>query len=459
MGAGDTAAWTARLKDRLTRVEALTGAFFAPAEAAARPDLSPEAEAIVGAWTRYPALRSDRAQAIFRRIEPEILKRMERAASPEEALRQFDGFLARLPAGVQLFSLFEANPSLIDLIVDICATAPGLAAHLSRNPGVFDAVIGGSFFAAWPGAEALAESFRTTLAAVPDYEKKLDAARRWAKEFRFRVGVHHLRGLIDAAEAARFYADIAGTAVTGLWPEVVAEFARRHGSQPGRGAVVLGMGSLGAERLNAASDLDLIIIYDALGSSSRRAEALGDAAIFRPPDAGLHHRADRADARGRLYEVDMRLRPSGRGGPVAVSLDSFRDYQRTEAWTWEHLALTRARVLAGDAGLGADVEAARLAVLAEKGGDPKVMPDLAEMRARIFAAKAPDGAWEAKIGPGRLQDIELLAQSFALRAGEPARKVEAQRASVRAGVCHESRGRDAGLGLSLPVAAAGGGGF
>ncbi|ETD80001.1 [protein-PII] uridylyltransferase family protein [Rhodobacter capsulatus] len=427
MGAGDTAAWTARLKDRLTRVEALTGAFFAPAEAAARPDLSPEAEAIVGAWTRYPALRSDRAQAIFRRIEPEILKRMERAASPEEALRQFDGFLARLPAGVQLFSLFEANPSLIDLIVDICATAPGLAAHLSRNPGVFDAVIGGSFFAAWPGAEALAESFRTTLAAVPDYEKKLDAARRWAKEFRFRVGVHHLRGLIDAAEAARFYADIAGTAVTGLWPEVVAEFARRHGSQPGRGAVVLGMGSLGAERLNAASDLDLIIIYDALGvEQSEGPKPLATRQYFARLTQAFITALTAPMPEGRLYEVDMRLRPSGRGGPVAVSLDSFRDYQRTEAWTWEHLALTRARVLAGDAGLGADVEAARLAVLAEKGGDPKVMPDLAEMRARIFAAKAPDGAWEAKIGPGRLQDIELLAQSFALRAGEPARKVEAQ---------------------------------
>ncbi|TQD38382.1 glutamine-synthetase adenylyltransferase [Rhodobacter capsulatus] len=427
MGAGDTAAWTARLKDRLTRVEALTGAFFAPAEAAARPDLSPEAEAIVGAWTRYPALRSDRAQAIFRRIEPEILKRMERAASPEEALRQFDGFLARLPAGVQLFSLFEANPSLIDLIVDICATAPGLAAHLSRNPGVFDAVIGGSFFAAWPGAEALAESFRTTLAAVPDYEKKLDAARRWAKEFRFRVGVHHLRGLIDAAEAARFYADIAGTAVTGLWPEVVAEFARRHGPQPGRGAVVLGMGSLGAERLNAASDLDLIIIYDALGvEQSEGPKPLATRQYFARLTQAFITALTAPMPEGRLYEVDMRLRPSGRGGPVAVSLDSFRDYQRTEAWTWEHLALTRARVLAGDAGLGADVEAARLAVLAEKGGDPKVMPDLAEMRARIFAAKAPDGAWEAKIGPGRLQDIELLAQSFALRAGEPARKVEAQ---------------------------------
>jgi len=427
MGAGDTSAWAARLKERLVRVESLTGEFFAPGEVAERPALSPEAETIVEGWQLYPALRSERAQAIFRRIEPEILSRMGRAASPEEALRQFDGFLARLPSGVQLFSLFEANPSLIDLIVDICATAPGLAAHLSRNPGVFDAVIGGSFFAQWPGLEALAENFRATMAAIPDYEKKLDAARRWAKEYRFRVGVHHLRGLVDAAEAAKAYADIAGTAVSCLWPEVVGEFARKHGFPPGRGAVVLGMGSLGAERLNAASDLDLIVIYDALGAEqSEGPKPLATRQYFARLTQAFITALTAPMPEGRLYEVDMRLRPSGRQGPVAVSLESFRDYQMTEAWTWEHLALTRARVLAGNAELGADVEATRMAVLAAKGGDAKVMPDLAEMRARIFAAKAPDGAWEAKIGPGRLQDIELLAQSFALRAGEPARKVEAQ---------------------------------
>ena len=144
-------------------------------------------------------------------------------------------------------------------------------------------------------------------------------------------------------------------------------------------------------------------------------------------------------AAGRLYEVDMRLRPSGRQGPVATAIQSFRDYQLTEAWTWEHLALTRARVIVGygpDAGaLAAEVEALRVEVLESRGNTPRVMPDLAEMRDRIFAAKAPDGAWEAKIGRGRLQDIELLAQSFALRAGAPARAAPAQlRAGPRAGL-------------------------
>ena len=136
-------------------------------------------------------------------------------------------------------------------------------------------------------------------------------------------------------------------------------------------------------------------------------------------------------ADGRLYEVDMRLRPSGRQGPVATSVESFRSYQMTEAWTWEHLALTRARVLAGDAGLGAEVEALRRAILAEKGRGVGVVQDVAAMRARLAEAKPGGAAWEAKLGPGRMMDVELLAQMLALRVASPARTVERQIAAGR----------------------------
>ena len=440
MGEGDAEKWCARLKERLLRVEDLTGAFFAPGKREDRPDLSPTAEAIVSAWSGYPAMRSDRARTIFNRLEPEILSRMQRASNFDEALGQFDGFLKGLPAGVQLFSLFEANPQLIDLIVDICATAPALAGYLSRNASVLDAVLGGSFFEPWPDRATLNESLSTALAAAEDYEKKLATARNWAKEWKFRVGVHHLRGLVDAMEAAHHYADIAGAVLAGLWPVVVAEFARKHGPQPGRGAVVLGMGSLGAERLNASSDLDLIVIYDPQGAeSSEGKRPLATRAYYARLTQALITALTAQMPEGRLYEVDMRLRPSGRQGPVATSLESFRSYQMDEAWTWEHLALTRARPVAGNPDLAADLEAVRLEVLAAKGQGAGVLSDLAEMRERIFAAKAPDGAWEAKIGPGRLQDIELLAQSFALRAGEPARRVEAQlRVGPRAGLVAKS---------------------
>ena len=445
MGAPDTAAWSARLAERLHRVVALTGDFFAPGEQRARPELSPEAEALVEHWRSYPALRSARGREVFARIEPELLTRLTAAAHSEEALARFDAFLAGLPAGVQLFSLFEANPQLIDLIVDICATAPGLAAYLARHPEVLDAVLGGSFFSDWPGAEDLRQQAGTMLQnvlAAPDggYERALDAARRWAHEWQFRTGVHHLRALIGAKEAGGQYADIADAAVGALFPVVAAEFARRHGPPPGRGAVVLGMGSLGARQLNAGSDLDLIVIYDAAGQDASEGDKpLATRAYYARLTQAVITAISAPTSAGRLYEVDMRLRPSGRQGPVATSVQSFRDYQMTEAWTWEHLALTRARVI-GACGtqteaLGTEVEALRVEVLQTRGGDPRVLSDLAEMRARIFAAKPSDGAWEAKIGRGRLQDIELLAQSFALRAGVPARAAAAQlRAGPRAGL-------------------------
>ena len=435
MGQGDTDAFRRDLRARLDRVAELTESFFAPGEARAAPDLRPEMQAVVEGWRAYPALRSERAVRIFKRVEPEILSRLGRAANPEEALNQFDGFLRGLPAGVQLFSLFEANPQLIDLIVDVCSTAPALAAYLSRNAGVLDAVIGGDFFAPWPGLATLRAELSQRLADIPDYERKLDAARRWAKEWHFRIGVHHLRGLLDAQAAGREYAELAEACLSALWDPCLAEFARKHGAPPGRGSVVMGMGSLGAERLNAASDLDLIVIYDADGvDASEGPRPLASRQYYARLTQALVTALTAQMSEGQLYEVDMRLRPSGRQGPVATGLAGFRDYQMDEAWTWEHLALTRARPVAGSSDLAADVEAIRREVLAAKAGGAGIRADVAEMRARIFAAKAPDGAWEAKIGPGRLQDLELLAQMVTLMAADPARRVEAQlRAGQRAG--------------------------
>ncbi len=434
-GQADTQAFRRELLERLQLVHELTEGFFAPGEARSGPDLSPAQQEVVDRWRGYPALRSSRAVEIFKRVRPMVLQRLERASHPEEALQAFDGFLAGLPAGVQIFSLFEANPQLIDLIVDVLATAPALGRHLARNSGVLDAVIGGDFFAAWPGVAALRADLGTAMAAMADYERKLDAARRWAKEWHFRIGVHHLRGLIDAFEAAKQYSDLAEAVVGAVWEPCCAEFARKHGPAPGRGAVVLGMGSLGASRLNAMSDLDLIVIYDPAGQEeSTGKRPLSSRAYYARLTQALVTALSAPMAEGRLYEVDMRLRPSGRQGPVATSLDAFRSYQREEAWTWEHLALTRARQVGGDASLGAEVEEFRRMLLPEKGQTSRVPGDVADMRARLRAAKPGGGVWDPKFGPGRLQDIELIAQTGALIGGSGARRVEAQlRAGVKAG--------------------------
>ena len=426
----EEAAFRKGLLERLAATDRLTEGFFAPSDAEDGPELSDKAKAIVAGWKGYPCLKSDRAQAIFRRLRPRMLKDLARAANPDEALVALDGFLAGLPAGVQVFSLFEQNPALVELIVDIAGTAPSLALYLSRNARVLDAVIGGSFWSAWPGVAGLRADLAARLEEARDYEAQLDRARSWMKEWHFRIGVHHLRGLIDAFEAGKSYADLAEAVVLALWPVVQDEFAARHGAAPGRGAALLGMGSLGAGRLNAGSDLDLILIYDAEGvETSEGRRPLPTRTYYARLTQAMVTALSAQTAEGRLYEVDVRLRPSGRAGAVATSIQSWKDYQQTEAWTWEHLALTRARVMAGDAGLAAEVEDWRRAMLAAKGPGETVRTDVADMRARLAEAKPAKGAWEAKNGAGRLMDIELCAEWAALAAANPARQVERQLAS------------------------------
>jgi glutamate-ammonia-ligase adenylyltransferase len=424
----DVPTLTETVAARLREVHELTEGFFAPDAA---PPAPPEAESapldtsICQRWTTYPALRSQRAQRIFERLRPELLARLGRTARPEEALLALDGFLSGLPAGVQLFSLFEANPHLIDLLIDIVGTSPALAGYLSRNANVFDAVIGGDFFSDWPGVAALSRDLSERLRLEPDYETRLDSARRWAKEWHFRIGVHHLRALIDAAEAGAQYADLAEAVIRALLPVVEAQFALKHGTPPGRGAAVVGMGSLGARQLNSASDLDLIVIYDPAGQDmSEGKRPLPARTYFARLTQALITALSAPMAEGRLYEVDMRLRPSGNQGPVATSLNSFRDYQQTQAWVWEHLALTRARVVAGGGeGLAEDFETFRFDLLSRGADRGTVLQEVRDMRARIAEAKGQAGPWDAKTGAGRMQDIELIAQAGALLPGAPSRAV------------------------------------
>jgi len=423
----DTATLKRNLTESLSRVSELTEDFFAPTPAPrSEVDLTPDQARIVEGWRGVPALRSERALDIFDRIKADLLKRLLSGPRADKALVNFDGFLRGLPAGVQLFSLFEANPELLTLIADIAGTTTELSSYLSRNAAVLDAVLVGDFFRPWPGEAALTGDLSTALQADDDYERQLDTARRWARDWHFRIGVHHLRGLIDGAEAGRQYTDLATSVIRSLWPTVQAEFAGKHGAAPGRGAMVLGMGSLGAGHLTARSDLDLIVIYDADGAdTSDGRRPLPARTYYARLTQALVTALTVPTAEGRLYEVDMRLRPSGKQGPVATALSAFDTYQRDQAWTWEHLALTRACGIAGPPGLIDDVDAIRCAVIGEDHDAGAVLSDARAMLDRLSEAK-PGGAWDMKAGPGRLMEIELAAQAMGLLAGSDARAPAAQ---------------------------------
>jgi glutamate-ammonia-ligase adenylyltransferase len=411
---------------RLTEVHALTEDFFAPDRDAPAPVALPDAlkdSPLPDRWPTYPALRSARAAEALERLKPHILQSLADAARPDEALAGFDAFLAGLPTGVQILSLFQAHPHLIGLLIDIVATAPDLGRYLARNPQVFDAVLSGDFYAPWPGRVALRTALASVLERETDYERRLDRARVWWREWHFRIGVHLLRGLKDAEEAGRAYADLAEATISAMFPVVVAEFARRHGPPPGGGAAVLGMGSLGAGRLHARSDLDLIVIYDAGAQDmSEGRRPLSAPAYYARLTKALILALSAQTAEGRLYEVDMRLRPSGNQGPVATSWRAFQSYQGNEAWVWEHLALTRARPMAGPGALCTAIEAFRLELLSRPRERAEILRAVAEMRARILAAKGEGGIWDPKSGPGRMMDIELLAQAAALLAPPPVRQ-------------------------------------
>ena len=431
------------LKDRFEAVHDLTEGFFAKAPVP-EPEGAQETadeEKITQSWPSYPALRSERAYTLFQELRPELMARLRAASFPDQALVAFDRFLSKLPAGVQLFSLFRANPQMIDLLIDILGTAPSLSEYLSQNVQVLDAVIGGSFWDDWPGEAELRAQLIRRLAAETDYERQLDLSRRWSKEWHFRIGVHVLRGLIDAGQAGREYADLARATLGGIWPSVCAEFARKHGPMPGRGAVVLGMGSLGAGRLHAHSDLDVIVIYDADGvdtSDGRR--PLPARTYYARLTQALITAMTAPMSEGRLYEMDMRLRPSGNKGPVATSWTSFQDYQRNEAWVWEHLALTRAAAIVGPDDLIHDIDAFRVA-LADLRNFETVAPALSKMRARISSVKSDRSVWNFKIGPGRLQDIELFSQMGSLLAGQKEQSVAAGIAGlVDLGIIDQAQG-------------------
>ncbi|WP_417714268.1 glutamine-synthetase adenylyltransferase [Pseudophaeobacter arcticus] len=422
----DPAELQAKIHRRLVEVHELTEDFFAP-DAAARPQpVIPDGfdESVIGRWRGYPALRSERGAQIFDRLKPELLNRLARTAKPAESLLALDGFLAGLPAGVQLFSLFEANPQLLDLLVDIVGTSYELAGFLSRNSGVFDAVIGGSFFEDWPGGAVLRSGLEAVLELEDDYETQLDSARRWCKEWHFRIGVHHLRGLLDAKAAGAQYSELAEAVIQALFPRVIRQFSVKHGPPPGAGPIVIAMGSLGAGQINAQSDLDIIVVYDPQDiEMSQGRKSLATRSYYARLTQALITALSAPMSQGRLYEVDMRLRPSGNKGPVATSWSAFTHYQENEAWVWEHLALTRARVIAGEPRLMQEFETFRRSVIARQRSQVKVLAEVAHMRDRLASAKTSSGVWDAKTGAGRMMDIELLAQAGALLAQSAQRDV------------------------------------
>lgn len=365
----------------------------------------------------FPATRSSRSRERLTALMPTILRALAATADPDTAFRRFDQFLQGLPAGVQLFSMFYSNPHLLGLLAAICGTAPRLADYLSRNPRVMEAVLEADFFHTLPGDDQLAESLDQALDPAQTFEDVLDFARIWAREHRFRVGVRVLSGSATAREAGPAYTSIAETLVRALAERCELQVQQRAGSMPGGAWVVLAMGKLGSCELSASSDLDLITVYDVEdpAAESDGAKALAPPQYYTKVCQQLLTALTAPTSEGMLYEVDLRLRPSGNAGPLATRLSSFTDYQANHAWTWEHMALTRARAISGPPSLVRKVNEVIREVLTRPRDPVELAEDVRSMRERIEKEFGTKDRWELKQVRGGLIDLEFIAQFLQLR--------------------------------------------
>ncbi|HEY8276713.1 MAG TPA: bifunctional [glutamine synthetase] adenylyltransferase/[glutamine synthetase]-adenylyl-L-tyrosine phosphorylase [Methyloceanibacter sp.] len=367
----------------------------------------------VRAWQsgRYAATKSTRARERLTEFLPHLLDAFGRTAEPDLALANFDRVMASMPAGVQLFSLLAANPSLTRLIADIMGTAPRLAQTIARQSRLLDVVLDPGFFEAVPAPSKVKALIERSLEEASDYSEALDRARIVGREQAFLIGVRVLSGTITAEQAGAAYATVAAGLIEALLPRVEAELVRQHGRIDGGRAAVLAMGKLGGREMTASSDLDLIVIYDFKeGAQSDGARSLPAAQYFARLTQRLIAALSAPTAEGSLYQVDMRLRPSGTQGPVATRLSSFIDYQQNQAWTWEHLALMRARVLTGTPDLKQEIEATISEVLRRPRDRSRLAADVREMRAKIEMEKGTKDIWDLKQVRGGLVDIEFLTQ-------------------------------------------------
>ena len=362
------------------------------------------------------ALRSPAALEALETVLPELMKALGAAPDPAGALLRFDKLVAGLPSAVNFFHLLAAQPALARVATRILSLAPTLATALGARVELIDGLIDARAFDAPASQPELIAEWAPGLAGL-DYERVLDRVRDRVGERRFAYGAQLVAGSADPLVIARGYSDLAEAALQVLADATVAEFVESHGRVPDSELVILALGRFGGQALTHASDLDLIYLFtgDHLAESDG-SRPLGATTYYNRLAQRVTGALSVPTAAGKLYDIDVRLRPQGAQGPLVVTVDSFERYQREEAWTWEHMALLRARPVYGSDAARSAVGRVIGDVLAGSRGDG-VARDAAGMRAKIAAHKPAAGALDVKGGAGGLVDLEFAMQVVQLESG------------------------------------------
>ncbi|GAA0783991.1 bifunctional [glutamine synthetase] adenylyltransferase/[glutamine synthetase]-adenylyl-L-tyrosine phosphorylase [Roseibium denhamense] len=381
-----------------------------------------DAAAIVKSWHfgRYPSTRSTKAREILTEMHPALIGALAATDNADAALRAFDAFLAKLPAGVQLFSLLRSNPHLLTLLATAMGAAPRMADTVSKRVHVLDAVLDPAFFGAMPSVREFRVGLDRTLSQARFYEEALDRARIFTQEQQFLIGLRLISDTLSSGRVGYALARLAEVVVERILSQVIAHVGETHGVVPGGNVAVLAMGKLGGREMTAASDLDLILLYEApedvKQSDGRRPMPVSQ--YYTRLTQRLVTALSAPTAEGTLYEVDFRLRPSGNAGPLATNLDGFIAYQKNDAWTWEHMALTRARVIAASSPeFSEKIRHSICHTLTSQRDRPVLADDVRSMRAKIEKEKGTKDIWDLKQVAGGLVDIEFIAQFLLLANG------------------------------------------
>ena len=365
----------------------------------------------------YPATRAAAARAHLTELLPALLITLGGAGNADEALAKFDNFLSRLPAGVQLFALLRGHPNLLTLLVQLMASAPRMSEAVIHRAHVMDGLIDPAFATDVTHRDVLIAKVDAFLAEARSYEEVIDRARIIGQEQKFLIAAGLLSGTVSATGAGEQFTALAETLVNRLFGSVRAEFERRHGKLAGGRVALLAFGKMAGREMTYTSDLDFILLYDAPETESDGERPLSTSHYYTRLTQRLVAAVTSPTAEGVLYEADMRLRPSGNAGPLATSLSGFSAYHRDNAWTWEHLALSRARVIVADGKLAAEVDAAIAEVMARPRDAAKIIDDVVSMRALMAKERPPRHPFDLKLVEGGLVDLEFIAQSAQLVAG------------------------------------------
>ncbi len=375
-------------------------------------------------YGKVRATRTKRARELLTELAPALLRSLANTANPDAAFARFDDFIRDLPAGLQLFSLLYSNPSLLKLLADVMGSAPHLAGMLARYPALFDAVLAGDFFAPLPDRVVLRARLAERLRLSVAYEESLEICRRFHNEQQFRAGIHLLKSLSTVDQVFAMLSDLADVVVEAVLACVRSEFAESYGLFEGGEMVILGLGKLGGQELGFGSDIDMMCVYDvADGVFDRQSSGpkqVGPRLYFERLVQRLVTALTQLTPEGRLFEVDMRLRPHGNDGPIAVTRESFERYYSEQAWHFEYMALTRARVVAGDARLARGVMESWRARLCVPRDAAQLASDMREMREKVAAQYPARDPWNLKYARGGLMDVAFIVQYLLLIHAEKA---------------------------------------